>query len=96
MQAQIEKTINVNMSAQTILTKFPKQISTGMNGLSGALNVSLNSAINESDYANYFKPIFDYVRPIFLKITPYLFVSLKFNKKLVFSPIMSLSLKFQH
>jgi len=61
MQAQIEKTININMSAQTILTKYPKTIQTGTNGLSSALNVNLNSNLAESDYLTYFKPIFDYV-----------------------------------
>jgi hypothetical protein len=61
MQAQIEKTININMSAQTILTKYPKKNLTGTNGLSSALNVNLNTNLTENDYSTYFKPIFDYV-----------------------------------
>lgn len=61
MQAQIEKTININMSSQTILTKYPKKIPTSPSGLSNALNVNLNTNLTENDYLTYFKPIFDYV-----------------------------------
>ncbi len=58
LQAQIEKTININMSAQTILTKFPRKIQTGM---TSSLSQSANNGVDENDYDLFFKPVIDYV-----------------------------------
>jgi hypothetical protein len=60
--------MKINMSAQTILTKYPKKIQTGTNGLSTTLNVNLNTNLTENDYSTYFKPIFDFVSILIQKV----------------------------
>ena len=74
MQAQIEKTINLNMSAQTILAKFPKKIPTGLTSLSESSNI---------DYETYFRPLIDYVSVFFVDIYYFLGYSCAFYSNII-------------
>ena len=58
IQFQVEKTINLNMSIQTILSKFPSKNSTEF------LNKS--NVRNENDCETYFESIFNYVIKFFI------------------------------
>jgi hypothetical protein len=60
MQAKLEGTINVNMSAQTVLSKMPKSNSPLLPPLNvSEINNDTNSFnLNRNDHEIYFKPLF--------------------------------------
>jgi hypothetical protein len=61
-QAQVENSINLNMSAQTILTKLSKS-NTVVNATNGTIAKSKSQIFNQfkNEHETHFKEIFDYV-----------------------------------
>ncbi len=71
-QGQVEKTMNIGMTAQTILAKFPKinhsQVPPGSLGVTETL-------INKNTYSKFFKSVFDLVYFYFyLKLNFFVFL----------------------